>query len=159
METPNSFDFSLEPRFTTFTIAGEKFVLREASEEAYTSYKNLTMRAMRFVGVDGGEKRAQMIGGAEADTQLISKCLFRIKKQHDKEIEDPVPFEVVSAMPRRTTSQMYNWIRTNSGMDEEVETIEFLEKRITSDQQKLAVLRGEGTSGKDEPSSTFNIST
>lgn len=162
MEVPNDFggfDFSLEPRYTKFSVGKEEFVLREASEEAYTSYKNLTMRSMRFSGVEGGEKKAQMIGGAEADTQLISKCLFRLKKNGDQVIEDPVPFEVISAMPRRTTSRMYQWIRMNSGMEEEVETIEFLEKRIKSDQDKLAVLRGDGTAGKDEPNFTSNIST
>lgn len=162
MEVSNDFagfDFSLEPKYTKFTIGETAYILREASEDAHTSYKNFTMRSMRFTGVEGGEKKAQLMGGAEADTQLLSKCLFRLKRMGEQQVEEPVPFEEISLLPRRITKRLYNWVRANSAMDEEEETVEFLQKRIKSDQQKLYSLLGEGNPGKGEQSSISGIST
>lgn len=159
MELSNDFDFSLEPKSIRFTIGSQAYVLREASEEAYTSYRNLTMRHLRFVGTESGEKKAQLTGGAEADTQLLAKCMFKVSRHGDQTAEEPVPFETVSSLPRRITSRLLNWVRENSGMNEDLETAEFLEKRIKSDTEKLAELRAEGAAGKDGQPSTSNTST
>jgi hypothetical protein len=160
------FVFSLEPKEFHFSIphvTGERrFVCREASEKAHTRYRNVTMKALTFRG-DDKERTGQFSGGAEADTKLVAECIFEKTLKPGPEGKmvpglSPVSEVEVAGWPRRITSRIYNWIKANSGMDDEEETEEFLVARIESDQAKLARIREHGKPGKGGPSSTSDTS-
>lgn len=148
IEEQNGFNFSTEPLYWDFSIGDTKYRLKEAGEDGVIAYKNCSLQ--HLVAHEKGESKIlSASGGAEADSILISKCLFTLEGDN----ETPVSPQKVKALPHRITSRLYKWIRKNSGMDEEQETEEFLAKRIASDTKKLASLK-EGVPGKGEQSST-----
>lgn len=150
-EQDDVFNFSTEPVYYDFSIGSVQYRIREASEEGIIAYKNCSLQHL-VAREQGDNKVLSASGGADADSILISKCLFRL--EGDKEIS--IPVSTIKALPHKITSRLYKWIRKNSGMDEEQETEEFLTKRIASDTKKLAALK-EGVPGKGEQSST-NVS-
>lgn len=169
-EFPEDFNFNLEPRCWKFSIAGRRCVLREASEKGHTQSRNVSLRNLVFTG-DQNEKKGSFVGGAEADTVLLSQCLYEIIPSVNKEtgvpivvdgvpqfVERLIPLQQIETLPRWLTSRLYNWLRKNSGIEEETETAEFLIKRIEADQKKLAAIQGKGTAGKDGQNSTLNTS-
>ena len=153
-ELPTS--FSSKPNEWVFSIDNTSYVLREAKEDAVIAYKDISMRHLQFSEREGG-MAGQLSGGAEADAFLVSKCLFRIDGEGETRKELPVPPTFVRNLPHRISSRLYKWVKSNSGMLEEEETIEVLEKRIKSDQSKLARLKKGETEGKDSCSSTDSI--
>lgn len=142
--TTEDFNFSVEPvSFGPFAIGSKQYVLKEATEDAYTAYRNVSMRAMRLV--DGNTTVSE--GGSEADTLLVQRCLFEIMGE-GKEV--PVKLDFVRGLSRKTTSKLYAKVRAISGMDEDEETKEFLEKRVKRDTEKLAKLAKDETPVKND---------
>lgn len=143
--TVSDLNFSDEPIvFGPFSIGKRSFVLKECSESAYTAYRNSINKSVRRSNED--TKLIYQDGGQEADTLLIQRCLYEIigEKQH------PVTLTFVEELTRRISSKLYDKIREISGMDDETETLEFLEKRIESDKKKLADLNeGKDTAAKN----------
>lgn len=144
----NEFNFigdSAEPReYGPFGIGKDKtYVLTEPSEDAYTAYRNISMRAMKLVEGD----TTVSDGGQEADTTLVQKCLFEILPSGARV---PTKLDFVRALPRRITFRLYKKVRELGDMDSEQETEEFLTKRIAADQKKLTRLQGKETPAKNE---------
>lgn len=157
MQLEEPTNFSTEPIKWYFAIDGISYVVKEASEDAYTSYRNATMQHLKVIESKEGNQ-GSFTGGAEADTILVTKCLFKVEKNGEAEREVPVPIHFVKGLKRSITSRLYQWIRKNSGMDEEQETVEFLTKRIQDDTKKLERLKKDGgVLGKDGSSSTETI--
>lgn len=169
-------NMSAEPQsFGPFTITlppkqggPRQFLLTEASEKAHTTYRNVTRRAMRMsMSEKTEERRAQIEGGEEADATLVAACLFEVMvnpsnprdfsfKSVDPASGQPNSMSVgfVMGLPRRITKRLYDKVRVLSAMDEDEETVDFLRKRIESDQKKVARLTEAGPAGKGGPSST-----
>ena len=149
MSTDLSFleNVSLEPTKIPFSLGGRSFILREASEDAYTAYRNVVSKALHFK--EGGG--AYQDGGNEADTVLIQRCTFEvITNGQGGTSEVPVKVDFIRGLPRRITGPLYKKIREISGMDEDIETVEFLTKRIEADTKKLATLNKGESDAKNE---------
>lgn len=145
MNTVDSdFNFSNEPvKFGPFLIGSTSYILREASEDAYTAYRNVSMKSMKLL--EGNTTVSE--GGQEADGVLIQRCLFQLLNNN----EVPVKHDFVRGLPRRVTRKLYDKIREISAMDVDEETTEFLTKRIERDTKKLdALKRGEDSSVKND---------
>lgn len=138
----DSFNFSAEPIKIPVKINSEDYVLTEASEDAFTAYRNVSQKAMKLI--DG---HLVSDGGQEADTVLVQRCLFKIIEGKPSL---PVELAFIRGLPRRITKPLYNKIREISGFDEDEETAAFLTKRIEQDTKKLAILKNnEATDSKN----------
>ncbi len=139
------FNFSLEPlTYGPFQLGKDMYLLREASEDAYTSYRNISTKSLKLL--DNGSTVSE--GGQEADTILVQKSLFLILPGG---AEVPAKLDFVRGLPRRITSHLYKKVREMSGMNEDEETVEFLTKRIERDTKKLKGLKeGKETEAKNE---------
>lgn len=150
----NLTDLDATPKFIKFTYDNHSLILREAPEKAHIAYKNVTARAIRMNG-DTTSQQAQFNGGAEDEATLVGLSLFHLREGG---LEEPVGFDFAAALPRRIFSRIYKQLRRMSGMDEDQETVEFLERRIAKDQAKLSKLKNGDTPGKVEHSVTTAIS-
>lgn len=138
----DEFNFSAEPVSFPVTISDKKYILKEASEDAFTAYRNVSQKAMKLM--DG---HLVSDGGQEADTVLVQRCLFEIL---DTGVHVPTKLDFVRGLPRRITKPLYSKIRQMSGFDEDEETVEFLTKRIEQDTKKLDILKkNEATDSKN----------
>lgn len=149
--------FSSKPNAWFFTIDSFRYVAREAKEDAVIAYKDVSMRHLQFSEGVGGMKSGQLSGGAEADAVLVSRCLFKIVGDGEDAKEVPVSLQEVKSMRHAISKRIYMWIKKNSAMEEEEETIDLLERRIKDDTAKLARLKKGDTEGKDSCSSTASI--
>lgn len=131
---------SLCPIRKVVTIKGVKYLLCEADGEAVRMYKNLSMRAARY----NEEGKVQSIEGlADVETQLVGDCLFTITKDGDPDKKVGLVF--AKKLNNRILKPLFEFIKKVSEIDEEQETIPFLEKRIEQDTKKIETLR------KDNP--------
>ncbi len=144
MQSDTDFNFSAEPVKIPVTINGNPYVLREASEDAYTAYRNVSAKSIKH-NEDGG---AYFDGGQEADTLLLQRCLFEVLKNSSGDVEQPVKLDFVRGLPRRITKTLYLKLREMSGLDEESETVETLTKRIEKDTKRLARLKSAEAKGE-----------
>lgn len=150
----DGFTVSAEPTYYKFTFGSTSYIVREALEGAHVAYKDVTQQAIRMSGDQRAQSATFAAGGSKDDAMLISRCLFRYVEGK----EEPISLEEVLGLPRKLTARLLKWIRHNSGMDEDEETIEFLERRIASDTGKLERLKGGHTPGKDGRPTTINTS-
>lgn len=127
-------------------IAGQAYVLREASGDAACRYRNARSNCTKFVngefaGVDGPI--------ADADPRLVSDCLFKVVTMADgKIVYSKVEEKVVRSWPDRIQKALALQIKEVSRIDDvDEETIEKLEERLN----RMKALRGEP---KNSPSGT-----
>ncbi len=142
---------SLVPIRKVVTINGIKYLLCEADGEAVRMYKNLSMRAARY----NEEGKLQSIEGlADVETQLVGDCLFTMNS--NREPDKKVGLAFAKKMGNRILKPMFEFVKKVSEIDEEQETIEFLEKRIESDTKKIKKLREENSlkNGQSHTAST-----
>lgn len=140
----DDFNFSAEPIKVPVTIDGKKYVLREASEDAYTAYRNVTVKSVRYN--EGGG--AYHDGGQEADTLLLQRSLFEVAENNGTEL--PTKLDFVRGLPRRITKPLYTKLREISGLADEEETVEFLTNRIERDTKKLDKLKKGESQAKND---------
>lgn len=162
----DEFVYSAAPKtFGPFTIVvpnkpERKFVLYEASEAAHTAYRDATASGMRItVNEKTEERQGVMSGVGKADAVLTGMCLVEVRPESNTDNIVPVALDrdgnpvpvgttYVMSLPHRISGNLYRKVRQMSGMDEDGETVEFLKKRITSDQAKLDRLERIGPPGK-----------
>ena len=123
---------SIEPIEIRITIAGKQYILREADDAAVTAYRNSQVRSARVV--DG--KFTGMGDVANSEPLLLSKCLF------EEAGRKAVPLAEISKWRHRVTRPLIERLKKISDIDTG-DTIEGLEKRIATDQDKLNKLRAE----------------
>lgn len=124
-------DVSLQTR--RLKINGKAYLLREATEDVACKYQNARIKEL-VMGPDG--KPSGLRNVADVGPYLVSLCLFEITERG----EVAVPVKQVREWPSRLVSQLTDMAKKMSRLDDE-ETAEALEKRIASDQEKLAKLR------------------
>lgn len=164
-EIDSDFNMSAEPQvFGPFTISGipsptsenpkatrlAHFLLREVGEKGHSRYMSQSLRGMAVKEGDDGKKTLSMEGANLADSHLTASCLFEVTVDSDNTVitEKPCTPEFVQSLPHRIAARLYKKARDLSGMNEDEETVEFLEKRIASDTKRLELLKTAGTVGK-----------
>lgn len=132
-------DFSsLIPIRKPLKIGNEKYLLCEADGEAVRVYKNLSMKAARF----GSEGKLESLDGvADVETQLVGDCVYDILPNGERGRKQGVQF--AKKLDNRILKPLFDYIKKISEIDEDVETKEFLEKRIKEDTEKLEKLEKE----------------
>ncbi len=120
----NEMSFDLTVTEVPVTIAGEKYVLREASGDTACRYQNAQIACMRMT--DGQVSKVTAI----ADTQplLVSLCLLKLVQKPDSdEVERRlVAISVVRAWPSRVVKDLFETAKRISGLEEAVTERELL---------------------------------
>lgn len=131
----------LEPKSVRVTLAGEPYLLREASEDAACRFHNAAMRAAKMS--DG--KVTGVDGVADSEPILVAGCLFKLVKVKGRDVEQPVSLQFVRDLPARVVKPLFERAKRISGLDEEPESV--LRKRIAEDTKKLdELIRSKGES-------------
>lgn len=104
------FNFSLDEQSFPLTIAGDSYVIVEASEEAAKKYKNTAMRATKFS--DKG-KPSGVDGLADVEPLLVSMCLFKVGERGDRQ---SVSLSTILKWPHRVVEPIYQKCRELSGL-------------------------------------------
>lgn len=107
------FNFSLDEQSFPLTIAGERYIIVEASEDAAKKYKNTAMRATKFS--DKG-KPSGVDGLADVEPLLVSMCLFKLDETGAR---SPVLLSTVLKWPHRVVEPIYQKARELSGLKED----------------------------------------
>lgn len=130
--------FDLKPTVIPVTIGGKKYELREASEEAGSTFE--AARLQSFVIADG-KIAGYSAKAANIRAQLVSDCLF------DENNSNP-PVLTVKRWPLQVTKRLFEEAKRISGLSDKEETIESLTAQIKLLQQKRHALL---TMGQDDP--------
>lgn len=135
-------------------IAGEAYILREASEGGCAQYRNANLKCVRFN--DNG-KPVAFDGTASTDALLVSLCLFKIKTDADGEKtgEARVPEQVIRSWPDRIVKALAKQAKEISELNLE-ESLEDLQKQRDELDKRIEELQKESL--KNEPSDTTNSS-
>lgn len=130
---------SAEPVSIPVTIAGEKYLLREASESVATEYRNAQLMAMQVNESAEGNKIARVGRVIDTESMLVSKCLFKIEELDGKETEKPVPLQQVKNWPHRISHKLFKTAEqiSNLGKEETREELIKQKKDIDSKLKKL----------------------
>lgn len=115
-----TFDFDLAPRSVPVSLDKIPHVLFEASEGAACQYEAARARPMAIL--DG--RMTGLEGAAEAETLLLSLCLFRtlpdgsvkLLPNGDRDPSMLVPLTSVRALNSRITRPLIEWVKDNSGL-------------------------------------------
>jgi hypothetical protein len=123
--TVKDLDFSdLEVIELTIPIFDKVFILREASGDAGTKYKNACLNAMKVTkGQVAGFNRL-----ADVEPLLISFCLFY--KNDDGTRGTLVPIDKIRAWPYKVQNALFEKAKEISGIQDENDTVESLEERL-----------------------------
>lgn len=150
-QEPIVFD-DITPVEVPVKIGGQDYVLREASGDAATRYRNARANCTKF---SGGEFAGVDGPIADAQPKLVSDCLFKIVVMPDgKTVFSKVEEKTVRAWPDRIQKALIERVLKISPSLEGTgdETIENLEA-------KLAKLKETRDSSKNSPSSTTDGSS
>lgn len=109
------FNFSLDERTFDINIAGQRYVIVEASEESAKRYKNTAMRATKFS--DKG-KPSGVDGLADVEPLLVSMCLFKVDEAG---MRTPVQLSTILRWPHRVVAPIYQKARELSGLKDDEE--------------------------------------
>lgn len=129
MHEPIVFD-DITPIEIPVQIAGQSYVLREASGDAVVRYENHRIRCTRFVdgkfaGIDGPIN--------DGEPQLVADCLYRVSTSPDgKRVLSKVEEKVVRSWPARIQRFLFSKVKEISRIDqlEDEETIEGMRRRL-----------------------------
>lgn len=128
------------------TVQGKEYVLKEATGDAATKYRERILRAT-VLGPDG--KPTKMNGVASADPYLLSLCLFT-KNGH------PVPESTIRSWSNRVYKALFERLLTISEMEVQQETIEALEEKLTElkrQQESAKNVPDDSLAGSESPES------
>ncbi len=131
------------PKSVNVTIAGDRYVLREATEDAHLAWDVARSAGARLEdGVLTG-----MGETPKADVLLLGKCLFRVGGK-DGRTQTQVGEAVIRSWASRVVQPLVRRLKIISGIDEQ-ETADQLRRRVAADTKKLAKLEagGGGDSG------------
>ncbi len=145
--TTNEMNFDdITPVEIPVSIAGEKYVLCEATGEAGRQFNNARTRGIKF-GVEG--KPNSIEGVANVEPLLVSLCLFKILAEG---MRKPVSVSVISAWPYRVMKRLFDKAKEISDLEEKEEDLEELQKQRAEIDKKIADI-GEDAA-KNSPSDT-----
>ncbi len=129
-------------------ILGRRYILREASGEAYVKY-----RSAHKVEFNDSGKAVSVKGEADADMLLVSLCLCNTVNDEGEKVlldknGDPqtVNIRIIKSWPNKVRRTLLERIKAISSLDEN-ETEEILVKRLEATQKKLDELRKGNTAG------------
>ena len=133
------------PKSVNVTIGGERYVLKEATEDAHVAWECARSGGARLEdGVLTG-----MGETPKADVTLLSKCLFKIGGK-DGKTQVQVGEQTIKSWATRVVQPLVVRLKLISGISEN-ETADVLRKRIAADGKKLAKLEAVAA-GEEEPS-------
>lgn len=133
---PMNFDDIL-PVAVDVSIGSKPYILREASGEAARAYRNAVLRAAR--PSKDGSRLTLGEGMPEAETLLVSLCLFEITDKGER----PVRKQTILEWPNRVQNDLFDRAKQISKGLVNEETEESLLKEIADAQEKLSNLRTE----------------
>lgn len=103
--TQEKLEFDLTPQELAVTIGGKDYVLREASAEAARQYRNASTKGMKFDG--NGKPMSLGDSPADAESLLVSMCLFE-RYEHNGQTKDrPVQLSTVKTWPDRVAKNLF----------------------------------------------------
>lgn len=138
---------SIELTEVPVTIAGLKYILREADTPTAVAYKDRMLACTSMT--DGGDS-VKISGLAQLEPFLVKKCLFYGPGQ-EHEGKQVVP-SFVDSLPHKITKALYNEVREISDLEEsDDDTIEKLEKKLAKLKRKRDAA-GNGQSGTTDSS-------
>jgi hypothetical protein len=110
-------DFSdLEPIEIGFNYKGVEYVLCEAEESVVCAYRNELARCTRM----GPNGKPTIIGNyADTESFLVSQCVFQVGEDSHKDPKKPVTQKTIKSWPGRMVRDLYNQVRTISGLNPE----------------------------------------
>lgn len=117
----------LEPISVKVEIKKVQYVLKEADEAASIKFRNFMSRNVTYQ--EGGVARIENQG--EAPALLVSLCLFKVSQDREgKDVHVPVHIADIKKWKTSLVSSLYRKARQISGMDDEEETVESIDKQI-----------------------------
>lgn len=131
-------EFDLTPTTVPVRIAGQDYLLKEASGAVATTWRNSVFRSTK---VDSNGRPSSYEGIAEAEPLLVSLCLYEANGKL-------VPIQTVKSWPARIQKALFEKAKEISGLDEE-ETPEKLKENIRKAQEKLDRLEGKTDDPKE----------
>jgi hypothetical protein len=131
------------------TIAGKKYVLREADEDTAAAYRNAAIAGAR---IEDGQLTEMPSNLAGVQSLLVSRCLFPCAESGSPSSK-PVPREVVGSWPSRIVKPLFERAKEISELDED-ETLEGLVEQQAKLGKRIAKMRKE--SAKNAPSATMD---
>lgn len=129
------------------TIGKEHFVLREASGDAAVKFQNARMNRLT-IGENGKPSSFKNMGDLEP--YLVSLCLFTAKRKEPKLDNILVPEVEIRSWKSHIQKKLFDTAKKISHIDDEVDTVESLEKTIADCQKKIEELK-KGSSSKNLP--------
>lgn len=149
-------DNDLKPKEVLVELGAKRFVLREASVDAATTYKNDIAACARY---NSEGKPNSFQGMASVDPKLLAACLFERYDPKDLTKERPVTLAFLKTLPDAVGESLIKRLKEISPtLAEEAETPEAIEAEIAKLQERAAKLRAEGDPAKNVPSSTTDSS-
>ena len=109
MDLPETFDLTLQER--QIIVGGTKYLLREASEDAATKYRNAAVRGAKM-----SEGSVTMGDAGNVQAVLVSECLFELGENGN--VLRNAPIGIVKAWPSRVVRPLFDWIKEVSMLDE-----------------------------------------
>lgn len=99
----------LTPIELPVSVAGKRYVLREATEAAACQWRNAMMQATEL-GSDGKPTRVRNL--ADTEPLLVSLCLFTAEEGK------PVPVATIKGWPARVVKRLFEKVKDVSDLDE-----------------------------------------
>lgn len=109
----------LKPVEVPVRVHGRKYLLREASEGAYSEYRNFMARNVKLgEAADGTTRVTSAENVFDAVTVLLGGCLFGPLDERGGPPEQPVGRAFVQGLPRRVTEPLFDRARQISNIDQ-----------------------------------------
>ncbi len=140
-----SFDFDLTPIEIHVTIAGNKYVLREADEETAKLYNNARIQGTPV-------KDAEIVGFPSnlggLQSLLVSQCLFPLNSEGEP-LRDCVRRETVNKWPSRVVKPLFIKAKEISELDDK-EDLKSLKKQRDDLDERILKLENEDEEVKND---------
>lgn len=123
------------------TMGKARYILREADGDTACRYQNANLERVQYSN-DG--KLVNIRGGADVQPFLISLCLFETDEKGEVRVSDHtkkemrVSIETIRKWPNPVMRRLFNWVKENSDLGEEEETVEKLRKKLEEAEKKEA---------------------
>lgn len=112
-------DLDIYPREEVVSIAGNKYVLSEPSEEATRVCQNKLLSGVEGLNLSNlGQTLSKAHGIADIDSLLVSMCLFSCKESDNGMVRLPVSVDTVRSWPHRTVKKLADRVRELGETDE-----------------------------------------
>ncbi len=137
----------LTPIEIPVSVAGKKYVMREADEETAALFNNARMRGTRL---EDGKVVGLPTDMAGVQSLLVSRCLFIVDKE-GVPTRQYVKRTTVNSWPARVVKPLFEKAKEISELDED-ETVEMLVKQRAELTERIVKLQEEAA--KNEPEDT-----